>query len=370
MRIAIDVSALDRPYATGVEKALLQLLEALRARPDDNQYLLTAPRRPWLLPDYADPRFVECMLASKGRTVLWRERKVPAFAHRERIDLWYSPVQAIPMLLDRPKVATLHELSWMETTGVEDEGSLRRRRLVAYMVARAADRIVAVSERTRDNFLQLHPRAAGRCVVVHHGVPQIFAAALPDRARLAEDYGLPADSPWLLTLGRALKRKGLPRAVRALRVLLDRTNGPWHMVMAGPRNAGLQAALELAGRLGLDDRVHVPGYVKEVDLPTLYASAAAFLMPSESEGFGIPVLEAMAAGTPVVASDSAALPEVAGGAALLVDFDDPLATAMVLERALGLERDSWVARGRQRAAAFPVSGPARQLLAVWRELAG
>ncbi|TAH36850.1 MAG: glycosyltransferase family 1 protein [Planctomycetota bacterium] len=370
MRIALDVSPLDRPHATGVEKALLQLLAGLKALPDQNEYFLVAPKRPWLLPELADPRFRPVSLVGGGRRLLWRERLVPAFAHRVRVDLWHSPVQAIPLLLDRPKVATLHELSWMETEEVDDEGSLARRRGVAYIVSRSADRIVCVSECTRRDFLTLHPSAEPKTVVIHHGVDPVYAQAKPDPMRLSEAYDVPADVPWFLTLGRALKRKGLPHAVRALRVLLDRTGGPYHLVMAGEENATLRAARDLAVRLGLAQRVHITGYVNEPDLPALYAGAAALLVPSESEGFGMPLLEAMAAGTPVVANRRAALPEVAGGAAILVDFQKPLEAAEGLLRALGNEREDWIERGRARAAQFPVEAPARKLLALWRELAG
>ena len=370
MRIALDVSPLDRPHATGVEKALLQLLQGLAAQPGDHEFFLVAPKRPWLLPALHDPRFKPVSLASGGRRTLWRERLAPAFAHRARIDVWHSPVQAIPLLLDRPKVATLHELSWLETEEVEDEGPVPRRRAFAYLVSRSADRVVCVSECTRRDFLALHPAAAAKTVVVHHGVDPIYFQARPDPHLLAERYRVPLDAPWLLTLGRALKRKGLPHAVRALRVLLDKTGGPYHLVMAGEENSTLHEALALAARLGMRERVHLTDYVKGPDLPALYAGAAALLVPSESEGFGMPVLEAMAAGTPVVANRKAALPEVAGNAALLVDFEKPLEAAEGILRALGDEREDWIERGHARAQQFPVDGPAKKLLALWHELAG
>lgn len=369
MRIALDVSPLDRPHVSGVEKSLLQLLSALAAQEDPGEYYLVAPKRPWLLPQIKDPRFHQVSLVGTGRRVLWRERLVPAFAHRARIDLWHSPVQAIPLLLDRPKVATLHELSWLETEDVEDEGMLTRRRTTAYLVARSADRIVCVSECTRRDFLALHPVAEPKCVVIHHGVDPVFLSARPDPQRLLERYRVPGDAPWFLTIGRALKRKGLPHAVRALRVLLDRTGGPYHLVMAGEENPCLLEARDLAVRLGLRDRIHLTDYVKDEDLPALYAGATALLVPSESEGFGLPVLEAMAAGTPVVANRRASLPEVAGDAAVLVDFTRPLEAAEGMLRVLGDERDDWVRRGRKRAADFPAEGPARRLLALWREMA-
>ncbi|MBL7008254.1 MAG: glycosyltransferase family 4 protein [Planctomycetes bacterium] len=368
MRIAIDVSVLKQAPATGVEKALLQFLRGLEHSDADHDFLLVAPRRPDLLPELRDPRFRFFALSAGKPPLLWRERLVPAFAHRERIDLWHSPVQAIPLLLDRPKVATMHELSWLETKGVGDEGAVARRRVMAFMVAKAADLVVCVSRRTRLNFLALHPSAEPRAVAVPHGVDDRFALAREDRAGLELRLGIPAGERYFLTVGRALKRKGLPHAVRAFRVHLDRTGSNDRLVLAGPRNARLEEALDLARELGLGARVQAPGYVPDADLPALYAGAAALLVPSESEGFGLPVLEGMAAGTPVIAHRASALPEVGGDAALLVDFHDPPAIAAAMSRATGPERPAILAAGRQHAAAFPEDLPARRLLELWPEL--
>ncbi|KAA3609136.1 MAG: glycosyltransferase family 1 protein [Planctomycetota bacterium] len=368
MRIAIDVSPLDRPYATGVEKALLQLLRCLDRDPGGHDYLLVAPKRPQLLPSIEKHWFRMVELAADAPKLLWRERLVPPFANREGVHLWYSPVQAIPLLLDKPKVATLHELSWLETRGVEDEGNLHRRRLITSLMAKAADRIVCVSDRTRQNFSVRHPQAADKCRTVYHGVESRFHQAEARRQAMAERYGLPAQAPYLLTVGRALKRKGLPHAVRAFRVLLDRTGGPHHLVLAGPHNRQLLESRDLAMRLGLQDRLHLPGYVAESDLPAIYAGADVFLMPSESEGFGIPILEAMAAGVPVIANRRAALPEVAGDGAVLVDFEKPLEVAEAVLKVSLEQRERWIRRGRERAAAFPEHGPCHRLQELWAEL--
>lgn len=369
MRIAIDVSPLDQPRATGVEKSLLLLLESLQRLQEDDQYFLVAPSRPKLLPDIRDSRFQTIyMMSIPGPQFLWRERWVPAMALRHGVQIWHSPVQALPLLLDRPKVATVHELSWLETQGVQDEGFLHKRRMVTRMVAKSADRVVCVSERTQHNFCLLHPAAAEKTLVVHHGIEDRFAGSQPARKKLHKKYGLPEQSPYFLTLGRALKRKAYPDAVRAFRVFLDRTDAEHHLVLAGQQNRRLLDSFDHAQRLGLGERVHLPGYIAEEDLSALYAGAEAFLMPSESEGFGIPLLEAMAAGTPVVASNSAAIPEVVGDGALLADFKKPLEVAEALRTVLGEERPHWIERGRKRAAQFPSDGPARKLLNLWRQM--
>lgn len=369
MRIALDATPLNCLYPTGVEKAFLQLLQGLAADASDHEYLLvSAGGRARHLPEIEDPRFRSITLGRAGSTLLWRERLAPPFAHRQQIDLWHSPVQAIPVLLDRPKVATLHELSWMETKGVRDEGAVPLRRVHAFMVAQSADRIICVSRRTQDNFLRIHPHAAERTCVIHHGVASHFFSAKGDRERLAARYGIPQNTPYILILCRALKRKGLPHAIRAFRVLLDRTAAPHQLVIAGPPTPALQQAKDLALRLGVNSRLQTPGWIDETDLASLYASSEMLLVPSESEGFGIPVLEAMASGTPVVASRAAALPEVAGGSALLVDTSNALAFAQAMQRLIDGEREEWIERGRTRAWEFPVERTVAAVLAQWADL--
>ncbi len=364
MRVVLDVSALAVDPPTGVQRVILQLLRGLQRQGRRHQYLLVAPRKPRLLPEL--PQSIFTLREVKGSR-LWRQRFSKRIVNDFHADLWHSPVQAIPLRLPVPVIATVHELSWMESRRVRDEGWLPRRRAVTAAVARRADWVVCVSDRTRRNFLALHPGAANRCSVIHHGVDAAFLAARPARTRLAERYGLPEQGDYLLCVGRALRRKAYPLAVQALAELHARGQD-WNLVLAGPRNPRLEAAAALATTLKCRDSLFLPGFIAEEDLPALYAGAAALLLPSASEGFGLPLLEAMAAGLPVVAQRAASLPEIAGDAAVLVDFLEPEAAADAIERLRGSESAALVARGRRRAAEFPEDGPARRLIQLWEDL--
>ena len=148
------------------------------------------------------------------------------------------------------------------------------------------------------------------------------------------------------------------------------------------RADGIDATLAIAGQaawdyegdlaavrdLDMNDRVRLLGYVPDADLPALYSAATAFAFPSLHEGFGLPVLEAMACGTPVVTSRGGATEEVAGGAAVLVDPQDPAAIAAGIEEA-ARRREELVAAGRARAAPFTWESSADLVEALWRELA-
>ena len=198
------------------------------------------------------------------------------------------------------------------------------------------------------------------------------------RGEIAERLGVPpSGSPWSRTAwpsasaaradpGPARAALGLERPyVLALATRIARKNlGALADRGASPRGRGDRAASRRARDAATCGRAsrapgRALGYVPDAHLPGLYAGAAAFAMPSLYEGFGLPVLEAMAAGTPVVAADRAALPEVCGGAALLADPDDPEAFADALLRATGPERERLAAAGRERAAGFTWERSAR-----------
>jgi glycosyltransferase involved in cell wall biosynthesis len=143
-------------------------------------------------------------------------------------------------------------------------------------------------------------------------------------------------------------------------------------VLAGTQAWLYSGIMSAAAARGVTDRVVFTGYVPPGDLPALYAGAACFVFPSVYEGFGLPVLEAMAAGAPVVASRVGAIPEVAGDAALLVDASRPAALAEAIEAVLsdGALRAGLVERGRIRARAFSWEATARRTLAVYEEVHG
>jgi glycosyltransferase involved in cell wall biosynthesis len=334
-------------------------LESLKVSSGEHEFFLVAPERPRHLPDLEDSRFSFHAIAPFGTKSFWRERGVPRFAREKGIQLWHSHVQAIPILLDVPKVATMHEISWMETGGVGDEGLVLRRRLLASMVSRFADHIICVSKRTRLNFLSLHPRASQKTVVVPHGVGGQFFSGVAKCNDL---------TPSIFCLARPFKRKGLENLLRTFRVYLDRYQSPLRLVIGGPKNKRTQDLQELADRLALHDRVSFPGWIHDSELPSVYANSSAFLFPSESEGFGLPLLEAMAAGAPVLAQNAASIPEVVGDAGILTDFQNPNKAADDLHRILA-EREAWIERGRKRAECFPVDGPAKTLLALWESWA-
>jgi glycosyltransferase involved in cell wall biosynthesis len=216
--------------------------------------------------------------------------------------------------------------------------------------------------------------AAAKITVLLSGVNERFRPVADPAAlrALRARYNL-GDAPFVLAVGTVQPRKNYPLLVRAFRRVADRH--PHRLVIAGGKGWMPEALLAEIDRQGLGDRVVLTGFVDDADLPALYSSADLHAFPSLYEGFGLPLLEAMACGTPVLSSNASSLPEVArgpngGDAAVLLPPDDETAWAQAMLKVIEdpAERDRLVAAGHEQARRFSWTRSARQLLALYDAL--
>ncbi len=281
-------------------------------------------------------------------------------------DLFHATDNVFPGLKRARTVFTLYDLVIVrhpETVSPMNRAYLRA---ILSLALRDADRIIAISEFTKQEAIEIYGTSSERIVVIPLGVHDDFAPASDAAmASVRERYALPG--PYLLTVGTIEPRKNLPTLFRALRALERMEH---RLVVVGAPGWKRSMALAELDLVRAGDRVRFLGRVPEADLPALYSAASLLLFPSLYEGFGIPVLEAMACGTPVVCSNSASLPEVGGDAVHLVPPTDADAWAGAIERLLGddRERSDLRARGLRRAACFRWSATARKTLNVYREV--
>src|SRR5919199_5790595 len=346
MRIGINALFLQKP-STGMGQHLLHLLEGLDSLPEkDQQYVLLAPRfrRAYTLraPQLSDRfREVEVVsaLARLGENVAqvwWEQVGIVRAGTRERVDLLHSPYWSNPLWSPWPTVVTVHDVIQF----VLPEYAWRKiSRLYFGLVsvgARRADAVITVSECSKRDIVKLLGLPPERIYVIGNAVDASF---FPVRdpwllAGVRERYGI--GLRYILYFGGFDLRKNVPRIIEAYAQLPEHLRREYQLVIAG-RYQHLGHPLypdprETVRRLGLsDDNVVFTGQFREEDKAPLLSAATVFVFPSLYEGFGIPVLEAMACGTPVVTSNLSALPEVAGDAGLLVDpYDaDAICDALV-----------------------------------------
>jgi len=344
--VVIDADVLGR-QRTGDETYVAGLLHELGTAPDLRFAAVT--RRPDLVPDGIEP------VELPARSQVWRmavalprllRRLRPALAHFQH---------ALPLGYGGPAVVTVHDISFERDPSLM---SLRDRLIFRAVVPRSARRVarvLTVSEQTKRDLIELYGIDSARIVVIPNGVDLAFS---PNGRR-------PADAaPYALVVGTLQPRKDPETAVEALALVADPA---LRLVFAGPDKGGRTDAERAAASAGVAERVEFRGHVSLEELAALYRGAACLVFPSRYEGFGLPVLEAMASGTPVVATTAGALPEVAADAAILVEQRNAVELAGGIERALA-DRERLVAAGLQRAAGFSWAETARRTLAVYREL--
>jgi len=269
--------------------------------------------------------------------------------------LFHGLNQRLPDMRLRATVVTFHDLFVM--TGDYSTPEFRARFTAqARDAAERADAVIAVSEFTRSQVISLLGVDPAKTHVVHHGIRH-FAEPVT---------GPPTREKVILNVGAIQKRKNIARLVEAFETLAP----PWRLVLAGSHGYGAAEILERIEKSPARDRIRVTGYVSAGELAGWYARAAVFAFPSLDEGFGMPVLEAMAAGVPVIASNRSALPEVAGDAALLVDPGDSEALHQaLLELTLNLDLCRELARrGTARARMFTWDKAVRETWDVYRTL--
>jgi glycosyltransferase involved in cell wall biosynthesis len=188
------------------------------------------------------------------------------------------------------------------------------------LFVRAATRIIAVSRHTARDLVELYQVPESKIEVIYEGVDKEFRPATPDQITAIRSRYSP-DRPYLLMVGTLEPRKNHRLALAAL-AQLKAAGYPHRLLIAGGKGWLFEPIAAQVEQLGLAHDVTFSGYVPASDLPGLYSAADALLMPSQYEGFGLPILEAMACGTPVICSRASSLPELAGDAALLVPPDD------------------------------------------------
>jgi glycosyltransferase involved in cell wall biosynthesis len=342
--VVIDADALGR-RRTGNETYIRELLRELGGT-DDDLRVAAITRHPELVPEGIEP--VE--LPARHQ-LLRMGLQLPPLLRRLRPSVVHFQ-HALPPAPACPGVVTIHDLSFEDSRLM----GLRDRLVFQTFVPRAARRaarVIAVSESTKRD-------------LIARGIPEERVVAIPNGvgAPFGQDGPHVNGQPYALVVGSLERRKDPVTAVEGLS-LLD--SDELRLVFAGPDRGDRSAAKEAAARRGLDRRVEFTGHVSGEELAALYRGAACLVFPSRHEGFGLPVLEAMACGTPVVATRVGALPEVAGDAAILVEPGNPVELAGGIERALA-DRERLVAAGLERARQFTWAETARRTLDVYREL--
>jgi glycosyltransferase involved in cell wall biosynthesis len=303
--------------------------------------------------------------ANPWRRIAW-EQSVLAAASRS-LDLLHGMAFATPLAAACPTVVTVHDLSFLRFPDAFRRPNRAYLSALTRLSARRATRVIVGAESTRRDVIELCGVQPARVVTVPYGVTDAFApAARAEVEEFRRRKGLP--DQFILFLGTLEPRKNIGRLIEAYAALRERIASPPALVIAGGKGWFYENLFSQVSRLGLGADVLFTGYVPGEELVWWYRSALMFVFPSLFEGFGLPVLEALACGTPTITSNLSSLPEVAGNAALLVDPYDTegLVRAMVSLLNEPELRAELSKAGVRQAEQFPWSRTARETAAVYR----
>ncbi len=373
MRIGIDARPLAGPPA-GIRTYLSELLKAVAVVDHEHEFILYA-HRPVAF-EAPNGRFqIRVRRTLKGLGPLWLQLYGPRLAQADGVDLFWGAHFLLPLRLPQrlPAAVTIYDLvPFLFPHTMQPSNFLVTRIFLPPSLARA-QRIMVISESVAADMRRVFGISSDRIRVVTPGVRAGFGPRDPveARRRIAVRFGLDPQRPYLLTVGTVEPRKNLLTLVNALASLPRATRVRCSLLVAGAPGWKTSALQQAAMPLVNEGAVRFLGFVSHDDLPWLYAGAALFLFPSLYEGFGIPVVEAMASGVPVIASDIPVMREVAGQAGVFVSPTAPDEWARAIVDLLddSLRQAQMRERGIAQAARYTFQQSALRLLDVFDALA-
>lgn len=377
MKIGIDVTSAVM-QGGGIGRYTRELVQTTLATDTENAYVLfSAPPPPektlsQIFPVNGRIQHKIAPLSEQWLYRLWYRARLPISVQRftGKLDLFHSPDFVLPPVSSNtPTLLTVHDLSFVHFPEVYPEVLVNYlNKVVPWSVGRATH-ILADSVATKHDLMALWQVADEKITVLYSGVNESFERVKDDEKITAvrSKYDL-GDRPYLLSVGTVQPRKNYQMLIQAFAPLADKI--PHNLYIAGGKGWLYEEMMAEIEKQNLTDRVRFIGFIDDEDLPTLYSGADLYLFPSIYEGFGLPMLEAMACGVPVIASDVSSLPEVGQETAVLLPPHDLDKWTTAIESILSdpEQQQRMKNAGYHRVNQFSWEKSASQLLEIYRNL--
>ena len=361
--VGMDARLANARRRVGVGNYCLEVLRALAPLAEKEGVRLRVYLDDPPLPGFPELHGAEVCVLPRVR--FWTQRALGRELRRRTPDVFLAPALQIPLGCPCPVVATVHDLAYHAFPRHFTRSRLLLARLQSRHAARRADRLIADSKATAAD-IRRYLRVGDERIAVALLAPgaQYREQVSPDRIDTVRG-ALGLDAPYILYVGRIQPRKNIKRLISAFERAMERhPESPHSLVIAGGKGWLHEGVFERAKQSPLAERIRFTGYVADEYLPALMKGADALALVSLSEGFGLPVIEAMACGTPVITSNCSSLAEVAGDAGLLVDPTSVENIAVAIGDIISQQelRELLCAKGLIRASAFSWETTARRVL--------
>lgn len=380
MRIGIEAQRLFRPHKHGMDRVALELILNLQVIDKENEYFI------FVKPDLdrsviSNTRNFTVVEIPGGPYPLWEQVKLPKIAASYHCDLLHCTSNTAPFSKKIPLITTLHDIIYMEGSVwslLMSKASLYQkfgnlyRRIIVRNVVKNSKRLITVSNFEKKNITRFFNLKQNEVHTIHNGVSEQFKISLDTQhiERVKNTYNLPDD--YILHIANKDPRKNTKRVLLAYKAYLNEAEAikKYPLLMLGYKEDDLKVLLNEIGAMDLLKHIVLSGYVVDEDLPLIYQLSELFLFPSLREGFGIPIIEAMACGIPVITSNTSSMPEVAGNAAHLVD---PYKIKEITDGMLKILSDenyknSLITQGLEQSKLFTWSSMATQVLEQYQQV--
>lgn len=301
----------------------------------------------------------------------WMNYPVKRHVNRQLPDLYFSPDGFFPLNLKVPKIAMVHDVAFLRNPQLITPRIRRFYNHWMPVFIKEADHIITVSDFSKGEIISAYGIAPEKISVVYNGVsPDYHPLSSEAKQEVRENYL--NGYPYFLYLGAIHPRKNIISLIRAFEQFKDRVQSDFHLVIAGRASWYTAEVFRSVRESVRKDDIHLPGFVEAGAARELIASAHALIYPSRYEGFGLPVIEAMASGVPVMCSSTTSLPEIAGEAAL---FFDPSDVNQLVDHMIAISEDEalrqkYIALGHQRVKLFSWENAADAMYSIFQKYAG
>lgn len=378
MRIGIEAQRLFRNHKHGMDRVALELIRNLQIIDTKNEYFI------FVKPDedntvIKQTENFKIVEIPGGPYPLWEQFKLPRIAKLYNCDILHCTSNTAPYSKKTPLITTLHDIIYMEgsiSKLLTSKASLYQkfgnlyRRIIVSRVVKNSKRLITVSNFEKENITNFFKLENNNIQTVYNGVNKTFKVSIDANqiSRVKTKYKLPEN--YVLHIANKDPRKNTKKVLIAFKEYLKITNSTQKLLMLGCKKDDLKIMLKEIDAMDIYEHIILTGYVSDEDLPIIYQLSELFLFPSLREGFGIPIIEAMACGVPVITSNTSSMPEVAGNAAYLID---PNKTEEISQGILKIMADNTfkkqlIEKGLKRSKEFTWNNTALKVLKQYNEL--
>jgi glycosyltransferase involved in cell wall biosynthesis len=376
MRIGIEAQRIFRKNKHGMDYVVLQEILQLQQIDHENEYYVFVKPGPDRCVKSSDNvHVVEINMPSYP---LWEQVALPRAAHKAGIDLLHCTSNTAPIWCDIPLVLTLHDIIFLEPRDKQNKSLYQNmgwlyRRVVVPRILHKCRRIITVSEFEKQNIINKLSIPEQQMAMIYNGYNEWFKPQESMEQGHVSDRNqaiCPLDSGFLFFLGNTDPKKNTERTLVAYSKYLNRSEMKRPLLMADLDKEYLNGIISRNHIENIREKIVMPGYIQNKDLPYIYNRAFAFLYTSLRESFGIPLLEAMACGTPVITSNTSSMPEIGGNKAILINPEsaDEIADMLIkleTDESFYQQQKAW---GLERARLFSWRSTAQQLLKLYEEV--